>query len=104
MICSGRPHEGLAYKAMGGVFGAIGSIAILALWTFAKKHYSVLVVGLAYVVDQVAKIILEGLYTRIYESHSLDAFITALQVTSWVGFMLYFARIKEPTKVAANDT
>jgi hypothetical protein len=103
MVCSGKPHNALAYNAMGGIFGAIGSAAILAFWMFAKKHYAVLVVGLAYMVDQIAKIILEGFYTRIYESHAIDGYITILQVVSWVAFMLYFARVREPAKVAPSD-
>ena len=103
MLCSGRPQERLAYNAMGGIFGAIVSAAILASWTLAKRHYAVLVVGLAYMVDQIAKIILEGFYTRLYEVHTLDGYITALQIVSWIGFMLYFARVSEPAKIAASD-
>jgi len=103
MLCSGRPHDRLAYNAMGGIFGATGSAAILGFWVFAKRQYAILVVGLAYMVDQIAKIILEGFYTRIYESGGTDAYITALQVISWLGFMLYFARVKEPAKVATSD-
>jgi hypothetical protein len=103
MLCSGSPHDRLAYNAMGGVFGTIGSAAILTFWMFAKRHYAVLVVGLAYMVDQTAKIILEGFYTRIYESHAIDGYITALQVISWIGFMLYFARVKQAAQVAASD-
>jgi hypothetical protein len=103
MLCSGRPQERLAYNAMGGIFGALGSAGIVGVWMIARKHYAVLVVGLAYMVDQSAKIILEGFYTRIYESHAIDAYITALQVAAWIGFMIYFARVKEPAKVAASD-
>jgi hypothetical protein len=103
MLCSGRPQERLAYNAMGGIFGAIGSAAILGAWALAKRHYAVLAVGLAYMSDQTAKIFLEGFYTRIYETHAIDGYIIALQVASWVGFMLYFAQVKEPTKIAASD-
>jgi hypothetical protein len=103
MICSGRPEGGFAYNAMGGVFGVIGSAGIIAAWLFAKKHYAILAVGLAYLVDQSAKIVLEGVYTRIYESGAIDGYITALQIVSWIGLMLYFARIKEPATIAASD-
>ena len=103
MLCSGSPHDSLAYNAMGGIFGAMGGVAILASWMFAKRHYAVLVVGLAYIVDQIAKIILEGFYTRLYETHAIDGYIITLQVISWIGFMLYFARVKEPAKIAASD-
>jgi hypothetical protein len=92
MVCFGAPRNDLTYQAMGGVFGAIGSAGIVAVWFFAaKRHYAILAVGLAYAVDQVAKIILEGFFTRAYISGSIDAYITALQVASWLGFMLYFA-------------
>jgi len=47
-----------------------------------------LAVGLAYLVDQAAKIILEGIYTPAYASGVIDGYITALQVASWLGFML----------------
>ncbi len=103
MICFGVVQGDFAYNAMGGVFGLAGSAAIIIVWLLAKKHYAILAVGLAYFVDQTAKIILEGFYTRVYESGGIDGYITALQVISWIGFMLYFARIREPAKVAASD-
>jgi len=103
MLCSGRPHDRLAYNAMGGIFGTIGSAAILGFWKFVKRHYALLAVGLAYMTDQISKIILEGFYTRIYESGAIDGYITAIQVVSWLGFMLYFARVREPAKIAASD-
>jgi hypothetical protein len=96
-------HASFAYNSMGGVFGLAGSAAIIAVWLLAKRNCAILAVGLAYFVDQFAKIILEGLYTRTYESGAIDGYITALQVASWLGFMLYFARVKEPTKVTASD-
>ncbi|HZC88559.1 MAG TPA: hypothetical protein VE199_02985 [Nitrososphaera sp.] len=34
---------------------------IIAFWAFAKRHRTILIVGIAFIVDQVAKIILEGL-------------------------------------------
>lgn len=103
MVCYGRPSDSFAYNAMGGAFGLAGSAGIVAVWVLAKRHYAILAVGLAYSVDQAAKIILEGIYTPTYASGVIDVYITALQVASWLGFMLYFARTKEPTKVAASD-
>jgi hypothetical protein len=104
MLCSGRlMNASFAYNAMGGVFGLAGSTAIITVWQIGKRHYAILAVGLAYFVDQSAKIILEGLYTRTYESGAIDGYITALQVLSWLGFMLYFARVKEPAEVTASD-
>lgn len=103
MICSGRPQHSFVYNAMGGVFGIAGSGAIITVWLFVKRHYAILAVGLAYSVDQAAKIIFEGLYTKTYESGAIDGYITALQVASWLGFMLYFARIRESATIAASD-
>jgi hypothetical protein len=104
MLCSGRlMNASFAYNAMGGVFGLAGSTAIITVWQIGKRHYAILAVGLAYFVDQSVKIILEGLYTRTYESGAIDGYITALQVASWIGFMLYYARVKEPAKIAASD-
>lgn len=102
MVCSGRPADSFAYNAMGGIFGVIGSAGIIAAWLFAKKHYAILAVGLAYLVDQSAKIILEGIYTPVYASGAIDGYITALQVASWIGFMLCFARIKQPATISSD--
>ena len=87
---------------MGGVFGVIGSSGIIAVWMFAKRNYAILAAGLAYLVDQSAKIVLEGIYARVYASGAIDGYITALQVASWIGFMLYFARVKEPATIASD--
>lgn len=93
IICSGVPADGITYGAMGGVFGMAGSWAMIAIWT-AKRHPAILVVGLAYMVDQAAKMVLEGFFTPLYISGATDLFITALQLASWIGFMLYFAKRK----------
>jgi hypothetical protein len=90
--CFGRLEQIPAFNAMGGLFGLAGSGAIIAVWLAARKHVAILVVGLAYSVDQTAKIILEGFFTSTYLSGSLDFAITALQIASWFGFMFYFAR------------
>lgn len=103
MVCFGRVQDSFAYNAMGGLFGLAGSAAMITVWLLAKRHYAILAVGLAYFVDQAAKIVLEGLYARVYESGAIDGYITALQIVSWTGFMLYFARVKEPAKIAASD-
>ena len=102
-VCFGEMQDSFAYNAMGGVFGLAGSAAIITVWMLAKENYAILAVGLAYFVDQAAKIILEGLYTKVYVSGAIDGYITALQIASWLGFMLYFARMKEPAKIAASD-
>lgn len=102
MQCFGRLESVPIYNALGGLFGLAGSGAIIAVWLAAKKHVAILAVGLAYVVDQSAKVILEGFFTRVYLSGSLDVFITSLQLASWFGFMLYFARVKAPEAVSTS--
>ncbi len=89
--CFGRLDDNFVYNAMGGLFGLAGSAALVIVF-FATRRYAFLAVGLAYAVDQGAKILLEGMYSSVYNSGAIDAYITALQVTSWLGFMLYFAR------------
>lgn len=100
MLCFGRLEDNFVYNAMGGLFGLAGSAALVIAY-FAKRHYALLAVGLAYAVDQGAKILLEGLYSPIYNSGAIDVYITALQVASWLGFMLYFANKSHATKVRA---
>jgi hypothetical protein len=91
LLCAGRLDDSFVYNAMGGLFGLAGSAALVIAY-FATRHYAFLAVGLAYAVDQEAKILIEGMYSTIYNSGALDIYITALQVASWLGFMLYFAR------------
>lgn len=102
MICSGRPQDIFAYNAMGGVPGVVGSAGIIATWFFAKRHYAILAVGLAYLVDQCAMTIIEGIYTRVYASGAIDGYITTFQAASWISFMICFARIKEAATVASD--
>lgn len=91
MLCFGRLEEVFVYNAMGGLFGLAGSAALVVAY-FVVRYYAFLAVGLAYAVDQGAKILLEGMYGSLYNSGAIDVYITALQVVSWFGFMLYFAR------------
>ncbi|AIF83568.1 hypothetical protein NTE_01505 [Candidatus Nitrososphaera evergladensis SR1] len=92
MVCAHTPSNSVAYGAMGGLFGLMGSAAIIGFWAAAKRHPAVLVVGLAYAVDQAAKLILEGFFTPLYASGATDLFLTALQLVSWIGLTIYFAR------------
>jgi hypothetical protein len=93
----------LSYNAMGGVFGLIASgiIIIIGLSLF-NRYPAVMAVGLAYSVDQFSKIILEGFFTRSYLLHRFDVVVTVIQLTSWIGFMLYFARVAESPKLRAD--
>lgn len=91
MLCFGMLEQNFVYNAMGGLFGLAGSAA-LVIGYFKIRYYAFLAVGLAYAVDQGAKILLEGLYASLYNSGAIDFHITMLQVASWFGFMLYFAR------------
>lgn len=101
ILCSGVPLDSITYGAMGGVFGIIGAIVIMAIWV-AKRHPAILVVALAYMVDQAAKLVLEAFFARLYVSGATDLFITALQIASWIGFMLYFARQPSEQKSVAS--
>lgn len=100
MLCFGSVENNFVYNAMGGLFGLAGSAALIIAY-FAKRHYALLAVGLAYAVDQGAKILLEGMYPSIYNSGAIDLYITVLQVASWLGFMFYFARKSHAEKKIA---
>lgn len=100
-LCNGVPQDAIRYGAMGGLFGMAGAGAMLAVWA-AKRHPAILVVALAYMVDQAAKLVLEGLFTRLYVTGSTDLFLTILQLASWIGFMLYFARRPSEQKSVAS--
>ncbi len=97
-LCSGVPADAITSGAMGGIFGLTGGTAIIAFWFFAKRHPAILAVGLAYSIDQGAKIFLEGFFARIYASGAADLSLTALQLVSWIGLTLYLAR--RPVAVA----
>jgi hypothetical protein len=57
-------QDSFTYNAMGDIFGLAGIAAIITVWIVVKRHYAILAVGLAYFVDQYAKIILEGAFTE----------------------------------------
>lgn len=101
ILCSGVPLDSVTYGAMGGVFGIIGALAMMAVWV-AKRHPAILVVALAYMVDQAAKLVLEAFFARLYVSGATDLFVTTLQITSWIGFMMYFARRPSQQKSVAS--
>lgn len=103
--CSSAPTMLLfSYSVMGGIFGLIASGAIMLAGVAAKRHPAVLAVGLAFAVDQVMKVVLEGFFTRSYLFHRFDALITAVQIVSWIGFMLYFARVPEHPRISAGKS
>ena len=99
-LCAGVPANSIAYGAMGGIFGILGSGAIIAFWALVKRRPAILVVGLAFAADQFAKMILEGFFIRAYASGATDLFLTALQLVSWLGLTFYFA--KRPLEKAAE--
>jgi hypothetical protein len=101
-LCSGMPKDLILYGAAGGAFGLLGSTAIVGMWAFVKRHPALLVIGLAYAVDQITKLILEGFFARIYLSGSIDLLVTVLQLTSWVGLTLYFARTRTTQTTIRN--
>jgi hypothetical protein len=78
---------------MGGIFGSLASLGILTLWyLFLKRLFPFAVVGLALLLDQSSKIILEGFFPRLYSSGNFDLLITISQVISVALFAFYFSR------------
>ena len=92
-ICYGILGDNSVIAAMGGIFGLLASLGILAIWYFFSKRLTPLaVVGLALALDQGLKIILEVFLQRLYSAGMLDLLITILQIISVALFAIYFAR------------
>jgi hypothetical protein len=92
-ICYGILDNNSIIAAMGGIFGLIASLGILAIWYFSSKRLAPLaVVGLAIALDQGLKIILEVFLERLYSAGMFDLPITILQIISVALFAIYFAR------------
>lgn len=92
-ICYGILGDNSVIAAMGGIFGLIASLGILAIWYFIYKRLTPLaVVGLALALDQGLKIILEVFLQRLYSAGMFDLLITILQIISVALFAIYFAR------------
>jgi hypothetical protein len=85
LLCFGPAEErNPLFNSIGGIFGLIASSGIIGLWLILRKFVPLLVVGLAYMVDQSAKIILEGFAFPLYASGKIDLHITLLQITSLI--------------------
>jgi hypothetical protein len=92
-ICYGILGNNLIIAAMGGIFGVIASLGILAIWYyFFKRLVPLVVVGLALALDQGLKIILEVFLPKLYSAGMFDLLITILQIISVALFAIYFAR------------
>jgi len=92
-ICYGIFGDNSIISAMGGIFGLIASLGILAVWYYISKRLVPLaVVGLALALDQGLKIILEVFLPIPYSAGMFDLPITILQITSVALFAIYFAR------------
>ena len=92
-ICYGILGNNLVIGAMGGIFGLIASLGILAIWyCFSKRFMPLAVVGLTLALDQGLKIILETFLPRLYSAGMFDLSITILQIISVALFAIYFAR------------
>src|ERR671924_164453 len=92
-ICYGILGHNLIIAAMGGIFGVIASLGILAIWYyFSKRFVPLAVVGLALALDQGLKIILEVFLPKLYSAGMFDLPITILQIMSVALFAIYFAR------------
>jgi hypothetical protein len=92
-ICYGILGDNSVIAAMGGIFGLIASLGILAIWYFFYKQLTPLaIIGLALALDQGLKIILEVFLQRLYSAGVFDLLITILQIISVALFAIYFAR------------
>ena len=92
-LCYGVPDNNLLIGAMGGMFGLLASLGILAFWHyFSKTIVPLAPVALALMLDQGLKIILEGFLPRFYSAGRFDLFITILQIITVALFAIYFAR------------
>lgn len=92
-LCYGIPGDNLVMGAMGGIFGLLTSLGILALWhNFCKKAVPVAAVALALMLDQGIKILLEGFLPGLYSAGRFDLLITILQIISVAVFAIYFTR------------
>jgi hypothetical protein len=92
-ICYGIFGDNSIISAMGGIFGLIASLGILAVWYYISKRLVPLaIVGLALALDQGLKIILEVFLPIPYSVGMFDLPITILQITSVALFAIYFAR------------
>ncbi len=82
---------------MGGIFGSLASLGILAVWYLSSKRLvPFAVVAFALLLDQGSKIILEGFFPRLYSDGNFDLLITISQVISVALFAVYFARRQRP--------
>jgi len=92
-ICYGIFGNNLIIGAMGGIFGLIASLGILAIWYFfSKRLVPLAVVGLSLALNQGLKIILEVFLPKLYSAGMFDLSITILQIISVALFAIYFAR------------
>jgi hypothetical protein len=89
LLCFGPTEKSALFNSIGGIFGLIASAVIIGLWLIIHKFIPLLVVGLAYSVDQSAKIILEGFAFSLYASEKIDFQITLLQIISLVVTALF---------------
>lgn len=92
LLCQGAVQNNAFFNAIGGIYGLIASGSMIVLWLAIHKFVALLVVGLAYSVDQSAKIILEGFAMSSYASGKFDVFLTLLQLSSVIVLAFLVAR------------
>jgi hypothetical protein len=92
-LCYGTPGNNLVMGAMGGIFGLLASLGILAFWhCFCKKAVPIATVALALMLDQGVKVFLEGFLPGLYSAGRFDLLITILQIISVTVLAIYFTR------------
>jgi hypothetical protein len=78
---------------MGGIFGLIASLELLAIWyCFSRRFVPLAVASLALALDQGLKIMLEVFLPRLYLIGMFDLIITISQIVSVALFAIYLTR------------
>ena len=90
-LCYGAVVNDLAQRIMGPVFGFAAAAGIYTLGRL-KKWIPLLAVGGAFMVEQGAKFVIEGVFFRAYSAGAFDIAISIIQVGSWLGLIFYYLR------------
>jgi hypothetical protein len=88
-VCRGP--DTFLFSIMGPVFG-VGASVVLAVvsWRYRQKLIGVFVAAVAFVPDQSAKVVLEGFYSDLYLSGTIDGWMTMMQLGSLFALMILF--------------
>ncbi len=90
-MCSGEVANQLLYNFAGGLSELIASVGLVLTGLLLLKKSGPVSDRLAFAVDIVMKIVAEGFLTEMYSPGVFDILITAIQLASLFGFVIYFA-------------